>query len=432
MVRLASVFSQIKKRKILVIGDLLLDTYTIGKARRISPEAPVAVIHVQKEERRAGGAGNVMLNLISMGAEVVAVGRIGNDFAGSYLRQSLIDEGIGACGICVQHSFPTPVKNRILADNQQIVRIDHETVMPIDAACERQVLDLLPSLLDKISIVAISDYGKGFLSKAILEKLIHLALKANIPVIADPKGTDFAKYRGATVIKPNLGEAYAAANLPPDASLDDVAKQILAMAQAESLMITRSESGISIFGKSGSRHDFPVKKREVKDVTGAGDTVLAMLACAMANGLPLTMAAQLSNVAAGIAIEHFGCARITLSELACRLLDDDVGNKIFDHEHLFALQEALKGRQSVMLSIREAQEFDSKIFKAIHQLAQVKNRALLVHISDPSPNEEFITLLASLHDVKFIILQTGDVTNLSSLLNPEETHLFQNGLLRQL
>lgn len=422
MVRLANVFSQIRKRKILVIGDLLLDTYTIGKARRISPEAPVAVINVQREERRAGGAGNVMLNLISMGSEVIAVGRVGDDIAGAHLRDSLRSEGIQVSGIFVQSSFLTPVKNRILADNQQIVRIDHETVLPIDSESEQKVLDLLPKLLEEVNAIAISDYGKGFLSNAILSKLIELALKANIPLIADPKGTDFTKYHGATVIKPNLGEAYAAANLPLDATLEAVASKIFASAQFEFLMITRSESGISIFTKSGVRHDFPVRKREIKDVTGAGDTVLAMLACAMANGLSLTTAAQLSNVAAGLAIEHFGCARITLSELARRLLEEDVKNKIFDHEHFFALQEALKGSRSVVFSINQAQEFDSKTFKNIHQLAQIKNRSLIVHISDPSPNEEFITLLASLHDVKFIVMQANGVEALLASINAEEIY----------
>lgn len=426
MVKLTGVFNNIQPKKIMVIGDFLLDTYTIGKARRISPEAPVAVVNVQREERRPGGAGNVALNLISLGAQVVAVGRIGADYAGDIMKSTLLKEGIDIRGICVQKEYPTPVKNRILAENQQIVRVDHEIIVDIDETYEKNLMSSLPSLLEGVDVVAISDYGKGFLSKKVLSELIRLAKKQSIPVIADPKGIDFTKYGGATVLKPNLGEAYAAANMTHDSSLDLVAKKILKLADADYLMITRSEAGISIFHRNGKREDFPVRMREIKDVTGAGDTVLAMLSCAIANELSIKAAVQLSNIAAGIAIEHFGCARVSLSELARRLLEEDVANKIFDDEHFFGLKHVLFGCNFCLLSIDGSQGLTSTIFTSIRKLKQ-KGTELLIYVRDEMPDPEFVNLLASLHEVDFIMLKSESLRALCEAILPDEVYVVNNG-----
>lgn len=415
----------------MVLGDLMLDTYTIGKARRISPEAPVAVVNVQREEHRPGGAGNVILNLISMGAKVVAIGRTGQDSAGMLLRNALTEEKADISGVYVQDGFPTPVKNRILAENQQIVRVDHEITMPISEELEQRIIKSLPSLLKEVQVIAISDYGKGFLSQRLLQAVISAAQKQRIPVISDPKGTNFAKYNGSTILKPNLGEAYAAANMPLDAPLDKVAAAILTNVQAEYLMVTRSEAGISLFHQNGEHHNFPVRKREVKDVTGAGDTVLAMLSCAIANGLPMTTAVQLANVAAGIAIERFGCARVTLSQLARRLLEEDVGNKIFDREHLFALQEVLRGNKFILLSISGSQGLTSAIFSSIRQMGTQNDLDLLVHIRDANPDPGFVDLLASLHDVDFIILKDS-LKSLSDKVRPEEIYSIDQNLCKRI
>lgn len=420
--RLTGTFSRLGRSKVMVIGDFLLDTYTVGKARRISPEAPVAVLQVQREEHRPGGAGNVVLNLISMGCEVIAVGRIGGDNAGDLLLKVLGEEKTAVDGMVVQKGYPTPVKNRIIADNQQIVRVDHEQIVSIPELLEQQVVEALPRLLEGVAVVAISDYGKGFLSRTLLAALIERCRKLNIPVIADPKGMDFAKYGGATIIKPNLSEAYAAAGLPSDAPLEQVAAKVLQLSRSDVLMITRSEAGLSLFYKDGRREDFPVRVREVKDVTGAGDTVLAMLTCALANGLSVAEAAQLSNVAAGIAIERFGCARVSLSELARRLLEHDVVNKVFDEEHLFALQQALHGRQFALLGISGAQGLTTGIFSSIRQLAQRVNWDLLVYVKDREPEHEFVNLLASLHDVDFILVKGESLRSLCQRISPDEVY----------
>lgn len=424
MVTLTGMFSRLGTSKVMVVGDLLLDTYTIGKARRISPEAPVAIVHVQKEENLPGGAGNVILNLVSLGAEVVSIGRVGQDTAGTVLCQALRNEGIDTTGIIVQPGFPTPVKNRIIAENQQIVRVDHEMVMPIPELLEQMVIDSLPKLFEGVSVVAISDYGKGFLSRTLLAAIIESSKQRGIPVIADPKGIDFTKYAGATIIKPNRGEAFAAANLPPEAPLEHVAERVLGITESDTLMVTRSEAGISLFHKDGSRQDFPVRVREVKDVTGAGDTVLAMLTCALANGLSVGEAAQLSNVAAGIAIERIGCARVTLSELARRLLEDDVGNKVFDGEHLFALQEALRGKHVALLSLSCNQGLSSVIYSTIRQLSK-GHRDVLVYVRESQPDPDFVNLLASLREVNFILLQSESLHHLYQIIAPEEVCIIE-------
>jgi len=421
MVRLAGTISRIATCKVMVIGDLMLDTYTIGKAKRISPEAPVAVVQVMREESRPGGAGNVILNLVSLGAEVVAVGRLGPDSSGEFLRKSLMQEGVDVQGLFVQEDFATPLKNRVIAENQQIVRVDYEQVKPLPEALECQIIGSLPLLMSGISAIAISDYGKGFLSPKLLRAIIDQANLQHIPVITDPKGLDFYKYRGSTIIKPNLSEAYAAAGLLPDADLNHAAQKILQMTEAQTLMITRSESGISIFHRDGQRNDFPVHVREIKDVTGAGDTVLAMLTCAIANGLLIDEAAQLSNVAAGIAIERFGCARVTLSELARRLLEHDVVNKVFDEEHLFALKEALKGQCYTLIGLSGVNGMTSSIFSAIHRMAKT-GHDLVIYLLDTNYDDDFVNLLAALHDVKFIILHSESLSSLCQAIHPSSIY----------
>jgi D-beta-D-heptose 7-phosphate kinase/D-beta-D-heptose 1-phosphate adenosyltransferase len=402
MVKLIGTFSRLSPKKILVIGDLMLDTYTIGKARRISPEAPVAVVHVVSEENRPGGAGNVILNLISMGADVAVLGRVGSDAGGEKLVDVLVSEGVDIRGLIVEANYKTPIKNRVIAENQQIVRVDHEMITQAKSETEKKVAAVLDEILEGIQVIALSDYGKGFLSPAILELIFQKARVLNIPVITDPKGTDFVKYRGTTIIKPNLKEAYVASTLSSETDIDTVALKLLQITAAEYLMVTRSEEGISVFDRLGKRSDFPVRAREVKDVTGAGDTVLAMLAFALANRLPMDEAAMLCNVAAGIAIEHFGCARVSLSDLATRLLEHDATHKIFDQTHLFTLQQALKGKELITL---ELQDLTPETYL---QIKEAKSRApdgkILVHLKDREPPEHLVNMLASLREVDCVIL----------------------------
>lgn len=324
MVKHAGILHQLQPVDVLLIGDFMLDRYTTGKVRRISPEAPVPILHVQKEESRPGGAGNVALNIVSLGARARVVGRLGHDAAGEQLCDDLMREGIQVQGLMFQKGYTTPVKNRLIADAQQVLRVDFETLSPLPMESEARAIDCICSHMRSVAIVAISDYGKGFLSRSLLQATIAAARERNLPVIVDPKGDDFSKYAGATILKPNLAEAYAAAKALQETSLDVVAQNILRTTQVEMIMITKSEAGMSLHLRDGTRFDFPVRSREVKDVTGAGDTVLAMVSVALANGLPIRTAAQLGNLAAGIAVERIGCARISLAEIADRLVEDDL------------------------------------------------------------------------------------------------------------
>ena len=312
---------QFQRKKILVVGDFMLDVYTLGHVDRISPEAPVPVLRVTHEDRRPGGAGNTILNLVSLGMEVVAVGRVGDDFAGRTFLEEMAKEGVDTQGVFCDPTFQTPLKNRMIASGQQIVRIDYEHPVPLHPEMEKELLATLPKLLDDVQVIAISDYAKGLLTQSFLASLAQIAKRRSIPIIVDPKGLDFKRYHGATLIKPNLAEAIAAAGLGREATLEEIASRILQDTGVEILILTRSRDGISIFSRMGSRQDFPAPLHEVKDVTGAGDTVLAVITAALANAMNLTDAARLANVAAGIAIEKVGCARISLADLSARLLE---------------------------------------------------------------------------------------------------------------
>lgn len=428
--RLIGALSHFNPITVLVVGDFMLDTYTTGKIKRISPEAPVSVLHVQKEESRPGGAGNVALNLISLGARVCAVGRIGKDEAGEKLKAALEAENISANNILVQKGLKTPVKNRFIADAQQLLRVDFETLTPLAEELEEEIVQRLPALLDSVQIVAISDYGKGFLSLSLLATLIEEAKKKGVPVIVDPKGEDFSRYAGATIIKPNLAEAYAAAKLSLDTPLDKVAETILHQCQMEMLLITRSEAGMSLFRRGGERFDFPVRSKEVKDVTGAGDTVLAMISLALGNGLDIKYGAQFANIAAGMAIERLGCARIKLAEMAERLFEFDNDNKIFDEEHLFALEQVLQGKEYIVLGLESAHGMSTALFRSIRSLVQRHPGAkLIVYIREDEPDGEFVSLLSSLTEVDFIVIKCESLRSLCERIHPHEVCLIEGGKL---
>jgi len=426
MVKLIGMLSRLGPVKVLVIGDFMLDSYTNGKIHRISPEAPVSVLQAHSEESRPGGAGNVVLNLRSLGASVTAIGRVGRDFAGEEIRSALESEDVDVRGILFQKRYKTPVKNRFIADSQQILRVDFETITSLPEDLEYEIIQKLPDLMEDCQIVAISDYGKGFLSHALIGVVIEMAKAHHVPVIVDPKGVDFTKYRGATILKPNLTEAYAATKLPLEVSLDEVSAVILKTCGIDQLLITRSQEGISLFNRSGERFDFPVRSKEIKDVTGAGDTVLAMLSVALANDLDIRYAAQLSNISAGMVIERSGCARINLSEMAERLMEFDVENKIFDGEHFFALQQSLKGKRCSILSLGSNDGMSTAIFKSLRKLA-TKNpeNKLVVYVRDRRPDREFISLLSSLSDVDFIVVECPSMKKLCDLIQPADIYAIE-------
>ena len=345
---ISALFNRWNKTNILVAGDFMLDTYTFGSVNRVSPEAPVMVVHASKEEQLPGGAGNVVLNLASLGAKVTALGRVGDDSTKDDLFKKLKSEKVNTASLYVQKGYRTPIKNRILASGQQIVRVDFEEKLPLIKSLEDKIILDIPKILKTVSVVAISDYDKGFLTDKVLRALIDEAIKLEIPVIVDPKGKDFSKYSGAFLIKPNFKEAIAAANFDEHTDLEVVANEIHQQTNIPNIMITRSSSGISLFSNN-KREDFSVKVKEVNDVTGAGDTVLAVLTFAISNNIPLSQAVVLCNLAAGQVIEHLGCARISIKELAGLILSQHLDNKVFSEKYLRVLQFILDHEDFVLL-----------------------------------------------------------------------------------
>lgn len=396
----------------------MLDTYTTGSVERISPEAPVPILHVKETESLPGGAGNVALNLRSLGAKVTCMGRVGPDIEGKQLKSLLEEEDIDTKGLFVQRKTRTPVKNRLIAESQQLMRVDDETLIPISASIEAEAISLLRDELEQIEVIAVSDYRKGFLSKRLLDFLIKEGNRRSIPVLVDPKGDDFACYKKATLIKPNLKEAKIAAKLGSDASLDAIGREIIRMTQAEHLVITRSELGMTFFDQN-CRVDFPVKSREVIDVTGAGDTVLSVMAMAYAAKLDLSVALQLANIAAGIAIECVGCARVSLSDIGERLLEIDVANKIFDESHLFAIEQVLRHKKFIILGLSAEKGLSLSLFAKIRDLSHSHvDEKLIIYLMDREVDEEFVSLLSSLHEVDFVIVQSDNLFTLCRQIHP--------------
>ncbi|MDP1881046.1 MAG: bifunctional ADP-heptose synthase [Parachlamydiaceae bacterium] len=425
MVKLASVLSRLNPEKILVIGDVLVDAYTVGKASRISPEAPVAIVNVESEYRLPGGAGNVVLNLLSLGANVSIIGRVGKDEPGEFFCKAMQLEDVDSGMIVVQNGFQTPVKNRIIAHQQQIVRIDHEKILPLDENLEQWIIDQLPICFQGVKVIAISDYGKGLLTPTLLSAIFKLAKQLNIPVITDPKGNEFSRYYGTSIIKPNLSEAYAAANLPHTSPLEQVAARVLEQTQAQMLMITRSEYGITLFDQNG-RHDFSVNmKKTVKDVTGAGDTVLAMFSYGLANKLSYEENSHLCNLAAGIAIETLGCARVSLSDVAYRLFESNFKEKLFDDEHYFVLDEVLKRKSFNVLVIHEQKELNHSLYQEIKRLS-LSVDMLLIYLKNIHVKDAFIEILAALNEVKAILTHSDQAENFLKQISPLNVYQYES------
>lgn len=359
-------FKHLEPTRVVVIGDFMLDIYIRGEIQRISPEAPVPIIKVQQEDCLPGGAGNVTLNLKALGVDVIPVGRIGKDLHGKKLKQFLEQQKINSSYLLEQQDYPTTVKSRLISHNQQLMRIDVEENTSIDASIEMQVVDQLQELiLSGIHAVAISDYQKGFLTRDLLSSIISLCRQANVPVIVDPKGIDFSKYAGATLIKPNLQEAYQAASMSIKEPLEKAAEKIFSKSGVENLIITRSEKGISHFTAKGERSDFPAKIREVIDVTGAGDTVLAILVFGIVHQLPLCDSIELANMAAGLAVEKVGCAQISLDQLAKRIIEENSEDKVCHQSHRLLFKHHLKDFPICIISVPNLRMITSSLYHVL-------------------------------------------------------------------
>ncbi len=343
-----SLFSHIGSIRCLVVGDLMLDEYLWGKTERISPEAPVQVVDVLREELRLGGAGNVVNNLVALGAQVAVCSVVGEDSNGIALLDDFARRDVSAEAVFRDPLRRTSRKTRVVASNQQIVRIDRETREPLSAEMESRVCNWITSHSEHFNVILVSDYLKGVLTPRVLQAIIESATARNIPVLVDPKGTDFSRYAGATLLTPNRKEAEAASGLAitDSASLEQAANHIMEKAGLEHLLITRSEEGMSLFSRTAEAVHIPTVAREVFDVSGAGDTVLASLAVGVAAGLGMDQAARLANIAAGIAVGKLGTSTVSPDEIinAVALTHSDSDSKIKNLDTLTAIITAEKGR----------------------------------------------------------------------------------------
>jgi rfaE bifunctional protein kinase chain/domain len=305
--------------KVLLVGDLMVDHYIFGTCNRISPEAPVPVVEIKREEYTLGGAGNVLKNLISLNCTVNILSIVGDDNGCSIVLKELKALNISDTYLIKDTQRHTSVKSRVLAENHQLIRLDKESVHTITKEQEDKLLQNLSNAIDGCHIVLFSDYNKGLLTKTFLQQAIAVCKRKNIKTLVDPKGLDFSKYNGINLIKPNKKEASLATgvNITDNDSLFQACKKLQEITNCDTVVITLSEQGIAYYSNN-QLNISPTKVLEVIDVTGAGDTVLAALGMSIAAGASLQQACDFANKAASIVVSKVGSATATLEEIENR------------------------------------------------------------------------------------------------------------------
>jgi D-beta-D-heptose 7-phosphate kinase/D-beta-D-heptose 1-phosphate adenosyltransferase len=318
--RLNGFIPRFRRAKILVVGDLILDEFVWGKVNRISPEAPVPVVWVQTESVMPGGAANVANNIRALGGQVTVVGVVGEDRWGSALLADLASRTIDTGGV-LKTSRPTTVKTRVIAHHQQVVRVDREQREPLPAGTAERIIDTIQERIGRVDAVVVEDYGKGVITRQLLESVIPVARKHNTIITVDPKEEHFDLYHRVTALTPNRVEAGEAVGreLERDTDVQQAGVEILRRLECEGLLITLGEDGMWLFEQSGRQTRIPTVAQEVFDVAGAGDTVIAAFTLALASGATMEQAAQIANYAAGIVVGKLGVAVATPEELRSTL-----------------------------------------------------------------------------------------------------------------
>lgn len=306
-------FKQFRSLKVLIVGDVMVDSYIFGKVERISPEAPVPVVEAETFEQRLGGAGNVALNLISLGAHPVLCSAIGQDKEGDNLKELLKAAGLTDRALLVSDKRKTTTKTRVIGSNHQLLRIDHEIKSNLDVMDTFLLEQHFERELEEADVVIMEDYNKGVLHSGNISSLIQKAKAAGVPVVVDPKKSNFLSYKGATLFKPNLKEIKEGLNLDVDlkdiSHLKDAVKQLENVLENEISMVTMSEKGVYI-KSAKEEHHIPAHIRNIADVSGAGDTVVSVAALCLALKVPLDLLASLSNLAGGLVCEQTGVVPI--------------------------------------------------------------------------------------------------------------------------
>jgi rfaE bifunctional protein kinase chain/domain len=304
---------------VLIIGDVMLDSYIWGSVDRISPEAPVPVVTVKKRDYRLGGAANVALNVKALGAQPTLCALVGNDDAGQRLSEALKKESISEAGLVRTSARPTTVKTRVIASHQHVVRVDEESDRIANAQEESELIQKVAQLLKETDVVIFEDYDKGVLMPSIIQHVISAANKAGIPTVVDPKKRNFLQYKGVTLFKPNLKELREGLKVEVEAGnqeqVEKAVSQLKEVLQATGVMLTLSEHGVYIDYKN-ERAKIPAHVREISDVSGAGDTVVAIAGLCVALQLEPNLIAALSNLGGGLVCQHVGVVPIDLKEFS--------------------------------------------------------------------------------------------------------------------
>lgn len=341
-----------KTPHILVVGDLMIDHYIWGKCERVSPEAPVQIVEVKDESNRLGGACNVANNLISLGAKVSMCGVVGSDEMGSWLVGNLHSQGVDVENIFVVNDRPTTQKTRIIVSNQQVLRVDREEKNDIPDEVSHDILDFIENKISNYDCIILSDYNKGVLNESFTQALIKLARSENKFILCDPKGQDYIKYKGATLLTPNKAEAQIATKITidNDEKLTQALANLKKQCELSISLITLSEDGIALLDKKGKLLKIPTIAKEVYDVTGAGDTVIAALGFGISGGLDIQQACEFANAAAAVVVGKVGSASVTYAEIVRYLhlgITQSSNDKIITQTELFTLLQSLKDKKII-------------------------------------------------------------------------------------
>ncbi|WHZ21457.1 MAG: D-glycero-beta-D-manno-heptose 1-phosphate adenylyltransferase [Nitrospira sp.] len=314
---LSAYIRRFSSASVLVVGDLILDHYVWGRVSRISPEAPVPVVHVESESLKLGGAANVFSNILALGGQADLCGVIGADESGRLLLKELGGRRQGRGGVVIDHDRPTTRKSRVIAHNQQIVRYDVERRTELTGLLQRRILRYVESRLKELSCLVVSDYAKGVVTASLMTELTRLAGQRKIPIVVDPKVEHFGYYKGVTVVTPNHLEATQAAGVhgEDDQTINEAGTILRQRLGCQSILVTRGERGMSLYQGHGDHWHIPTRARQVYDVTGAGDTVVGTLALALSTGATMREAAVLANQAAGVVVGMVGTATVTAEQL---------------------------------------------------------------------------------------------------------------------
>jgi len=331
--QLKNILKNIKDTPVLVIGDIMLDKFIYGNVDRISPESPVPILSVKREDQMLGGAGNALANLVGLGASPKIISVIGQDDTADALKAQLKTLNVDSDTLIVENNRPTTLKTRFLAGHQQLLRSDFEHKAPITEITKAAIIQAARAIIPTVKAVILSDYGKGLLSKDIIKDIIEAAKTANIPVIVDPKGQDFTIYAGVTAITPNkkeLSEATKGQAVDHDADIIEACNDLIKTCGIQAVIATRSKDGMSVIEKDKEPLHLRSSDIEVYDVSGAGDSVIATIAAAIAAGGTLQQSASLANIAGSIVVTKVGTAPIRIAELQ-EALDSDLGDVLIKH-----------------------------------------------------------------------------------------------------